>query len=141
MFDFNVLKFFDINTNGVARGSPGLAVCGGIFCGNMREFIGDFSAFLDIQIASIVEFYGCIRAIEEAQEMGLTSLWVGCDFALICAAFTVRTNVPWIIRNRWNIYLNYYGKIRFRISHIFQEGIACANTLAKLGFIHREQFH
>jgi len=73
MFDFSVLKFFDINTrsdkvlhplpvrwefpspcwvkintDGVARGSPGLAACGCIFCRSMREFIGGFSAFFDI---------------------------------------------------------------------------------------------
>jgi len=75
MFDLFVLKFFDINTrndkvlhpllvkwkfsslvrltlilntDGVVRGPPGLAACGGIFHGSMREFIGGFSAFLDI---------------------------------------------------------------------------------------------
>ena len=73
MFDFSMLKFFDINTrsskflhpfpvrwsflspgwvkintDGVVRGSLGLATCGGIFRGSMRELIGDFSTFLNI---------------------------------------------------------------------------------------------
>ena len=33
-----------INTDGAARGCPGLATCGGIFRGSMGEFIGAFSA-------------------------------------------------------------------------------------------------
>ena len=99
MFNFNVLKFFDINTrnekvlyflpvkwefpspswvkintNGVARGSPSLAACGGIFRGSMKEFIIGFSAFLDIQTTLIAEFNEVIHSIEEAKKMGLSSL-------------------------------------------------------------------
>jgi len=29
-------------------GYPGLATCEGIFCGSMRDFIGAFSAFLEV---------------------------------------------------------------------------------------------
>ena len=73
--------------------------------------------------------------------MDLTSLWLECDSTLVCVAFTARTNVPLILRNRRNTCLNYCGKIRFMISHIFREGNACANKLANLGFIHKEKFH
>ena len=85
IFDFNVLKVFfintrtgkvlrplpvrwefpspdwvKINTDGAVRDYPGLAACGSIFRGSMREFIGVFSAFLDVQTALIAEFYGVI---------------------------------------------------------------------------------
>jgi len=125
MLDFNVIKFFGINTrtdkvlrplpikwefpspgwvkiktNGVDWGYPGLATCGGIFRGSMGEFIGGLSAFLDIQTALLAEFYGVIYAMEEAQRMGPTSVWLECDYALVCVAFTARTNVPWMLHNR-----------------------------------------
>jgi len=45
-----------INIDGVARGYPGLATCGGIFCGSMMEFIGAFSVFLEVQTVMVVEF-------------------------------------------------------------------------------------
>jgi len=73
MLDFNVIKFFGINThtckvlrplpvrwefpspdwvkintNGVVRGYLGLATCGGNFHGRMGEFIGAFSKFLEV---------------------------------------------------------------------------------------------
>jgi len=167
MLDFNVIKFFGIktrsgnvlrplpvrwkfpspgwvkiNTNGVAKGYPGLATCGGIFRGSMREFIGDFSAFLEVQTALVAEFYGVIHAMEEAQKMGLTSVWLECDSALVCDAFTARTNASWMFRrNRRNTCLNFCGTIRFRVTHIFREGNVCADKLVNLGFIHRESFH
>jgi len=62
----------------------------------MREFIGVFSAFLEVQTTMVAEFYGVIHVMEEAQKMGLTNVWLECDYALVCAAFTV---VPWMLRN------------------------------------------
>jgi len=145
MMDFSVIKFFGINTHtgnvlrplpvrwefpspgwvkintdGAARGYPGLAACGGIFRGSMREFIGALSVFLDVQTVLVAGFYGVIYALKEAQKLGLTNAWLECDFALVCVAFTARTNVPWMLRNRWNTCLNYCGKIRFRVTHIFR---------------------
>jgi len=73
MLDFNVIRFFGINTrtgkvfrpllvrwefpspdwvkvntDGVTRGYPCLATCGGIFRGSMGEFTRAFSAFLEV---------------------------------------------------------------------------------------------
>jgi len=55
---------------------------------------------------------------------------------LVCVAFTARTNVLWMLRNQWNTCLNYCGKIRIRVTHIFREGNVCADKLVNLGFIH-----
>jgi len=59
----------------------------------MKEFIGVFSTFLEVQTTLVVEFYGVIHAMEEAQKMGLTSVWLECDSVLVCDAFTAMTNV------------------------------------------------
>jgi len=66
----------------------------------MGEFIGAFFVFLDVQTALVAEFYGVIYALKEAQKLDLTNVWLECDSALICVAFTTRTNVPWMFRNR-----------------------------------------
>jgi len=66
----------------------------------MGEFIGAFSTFLEVQSALVAEFYGVIHAMEEAQKMELTNVWLECDSALVCDAFTARTNVPWMLCNR-----------------------------------------
>jgi len=149
MLDFNVIKFFGINTrtgkvlrplvvrweflspgwvkintDGAARGYHGLATREGIFRGSMRKFIGSFFAFLEVHTALVAEFYGVIHAMEEAQKMGFTNVWLECDSTLVSATFTTRTNVPWMFRNRWNTCFNYCGKIRFSVTHIFREGNA-----------------
>jgi len=59
----------------------------------MREFIGVFSVVLEVQTVMVAEFYGVIYAMEEAQNMGLTNVWLECDFTLVCAAFIAITNV------------------------------------------------
>jgi len=89
IFDFNVLKLFCINTrtdkvlrplpvrlefpslgwvkiniDGAIRGYPGLVACGSIFRGSMEEFIGAFSAFLDVQTALVTKFYVVIYVLE-----------------------------------------------------------------------------
>jgi len=46
------------------------------------------------------EFYGVIHGMVEAQKIGLTNVWLECDFVLVCAAFTARTNVTWMLRNQ-----------------------------------------
>jgi len=42
----------------------------------MREFIGVFSVFLEVQNAMVAEFYGVIHVMEEAQKMRLTNVWL-----------------------------------------------------------------
>ena len=66
----------------------------------MREFICAFSAFLEVQTVLVVEFYGVIQAMKETQKMGLTNVWVECDSALVCVAFTTKTNVPGMFCNQ-----------------------------------------
>jgi len=48
----------------------------------------------------VVEFYGTINAMEEAQKMGLTNICLECESTLVCVAFTSTTNVSWLLRNR-----------------------------------------
>jgi len=77
-----------------------LATCGDIFCESMEKFIGDFSAFFDVQNALVAEFDRVIYAIEQTQKMSLTSLRLKCDFVFVCVAFTTRTTVPLMLCNR-----------------------------------------
>jgi len=55
-----------VNTNGAARGCPGLSACAGIFRGCKDEYIGSFSSFLEVQKSLYAEIVGAILAIELA---------------------------------------------------------------------------
>jgi len=91
MLDFNVIKFFCINTCSLSDKvfHPFL------LDGSIGKFIGVLFMFLEVPTAMVAAFYGVIHAMEEAQKMRLTNVWLECDYALICVAFTVRTNVSW----------------------------------------------
>jgi len=38
---------------------------------------------LDVQIALVAEFYEVIYALKEAQKLGLTNVWLECDYILV----------------------------------------------------------
>ena len=101
--------------------------------------------FINITLDSVnlmtIKLYIYIYMLWRKFKSWLTNVWLECDSTLICVAFTARTNVHWMLCNRWNICLNYCEKIRFRVIHIFREGNACVDKLANLGFIHKESFH
>jgi len=80
----------------------------------MEKFIGVFFAFFEVQTTMVAEFYEVMHALKEAKKIGLTNIWLECDFALICVAFTAKTNVSW---DALDTYLSYCGKIRFKVTH------------------------
>jgi len=40
----------------------------------MKDFIGSFSTFLEVQTTIVAEFYEVIYVMEKAQKMGLTNV-------------------------------------------------------------------
>ena len=104
-----------------------------------------FLKFILLWLFCFMELYMLWRKLKRRALLmyGLNVIlpWFVLRSVLVCFAFTVRTNFPWMLRNRWNTCFNYCGKIRFRVTHIFREGNVCADKLANLGFIHRESFH
>ena len=107
------------------------------------EYEGIYWSFLCVflKFRLLWLMYEIIHTMKKTQKMGFTNVWLECDSALVRVVFTTRTNVPCMFCNRWNTCLNYYGKIRFRITHIFREENTCLYKLANLGFIHIKSFH
>jgi len=124
MFDFNVLKFFGINTcrgkvlspfrvqlefsspswvkintDGAVMGSPVLLPVVVFVVGVWENLLGVSLLSLMFRLLWLLS-YGVIRVIEQTQKMDLSSLWLECDYVLVCVAFTTRTIVPWTLCNR-----------------------------------------
>jgi len=55
---------------------PGFATCKCIFYESMKEFIGVFYVFLEVQTSMVVEFYEIIYAMGEVQKMRITNVWL-----------------------------------------------------------------
>lgn len=123
------------NTDGCARGAPGLAACGGIFRNDKAEFHGCFAINLGVQLAFYAELIGAIYAIEISYKKGWHRLWLECDSELVVKAFASVDSVPWQLRNRWKNCLVLTRNMEFACTHIYREGNSCADKIATHGLL------
>jgi len=86
--DFPLVGCIKVNTNGIIRSLLGLVICASIFKGNTRQFVGDFSSFLEFQSSLCVKLMDAILSIEHAIDVGYECLWLETNSILICQAFT-----------------------------------------------------
>lgn len=63
------------NSDGVAKGSPGIASCGGIFLDYKAAVIDCFAANLGVTTSLFAELNGVILAIEIAEDRGWNNIW------------------------------------------------------------------
>jgi len=90
----------------LARGSPGVADCGGIFRNHFANFLGNFSQNLRINNSFIAELWGVILVIEIAHKKSWLNLWLECNSSLVVQSFKNPNLVPWKFQNRWHNYIN-----------------------------------
>ena len=91
-----------VNTDGAARGTPGLAGYGGIFRDHLGNCMGCFAGSLGIATALEAELQAIIHAVSIASGKGWTSLWIECDSA-VAIHFLANKNysVPWRLSVDW----------------------------------------
>lgn len=90
------------NSDGTARGSPGLAACGGIFRDYRAATLGCFVASLGVTHSFNAELIGAMLAIDHALTHSWQNLWLETDSQLVVSAFKSPNIVPWKLRNRWH---------------------------------------
>lgn len=123
-----------VNTDGLAKGNPGPAACGGVFRDASGGFLGSFCHSLGWNTSFYSELYAVILAIEIAHDKGWVYLWLESDSVSVVACFSSRSfSPPWNLRVRWNNCLSIIRQMNFRCSHIFREGNMVADKMANLG--------
>ena len=116
--DFPLVGCIKVNMNGIVRNLLGLVTCASVFKENTRQFVGDFSSFLEFQYSLCVKIMGAILSIEHAIDVGYECLWLETNSILICQAFTSTQLVHWFIRGRWNKCLSFVKRL-ISVSYIF----------------------
>ncbi|KAL5174698.1 putative ribonuclease H protein [Glycine soja] len=106
------------NTDGAARGSPGLFIDDNAF------FF--WEAFNQLLLAVII-------AIEMAMEKNWSVLWLETNSSLLVNAFKNPSSGPWSLFNCWKNCISLTNSFSFRILHIYREANACADSLASFG--------
>ena len=72
-------------------------------------------------------------AIENANRLNISHLWLETDSQLVSQAFQTSHMVPWSLRNRWLNCLVTSRSMSLVVSHIYREGNSCADRLANVG--------
>ena len=125
-----------LNTDGLAKGNPGQAACGGVFRDCYGQFRGGFFTGLGHQSAFFSELMAVIIGIELAYQLGWHHIWLESDSTSVLAClFSTSFVPPWPLRTLW---VNCRERIRamhFFCSHILREGNAVADKIRSLGLI------
>ena len=122
-----------VNTDGLAKGNPWPAACGGIFRDASGIFLGGFGKFLGHHSSFYAELYAVILAIEFSFAKRWYNLWLESDSTSVLASFSSRSfSPPWSLRVRWLNCLSKVIRMNFQYTHIFREGNATVDKMANL---------
>ncbi|KAL6206588.1 hypothetical protein ACLB2K_023836 [Fragaria x ananassa] len=123
-----------LNTDGLAKGNPGLAACGGVFRDYQGHFIGGFTTPIGHHNAFFSELLAVIIGIELAFQLGWQHVWLECDSTSVVECFSKSSFVPpWQLRTLWYNCVARTRSMSFFCSHVLREGNTVADKLANLG--------
>ncbi|KAL6210110.1 hypothetical protein ACLB2K_021048 [Fragaria x ananassa] len=123
-----------LNTDGLAKGNPGLAACGGVFQDYQGHFIGGFTTLIGHHNAFFSELLAVIIGIELAFQLGWQHVWLECDSTSVVECFSKSSFVPpWQLRTLWYNCVARTRSMSFFCSHVLRERNTVADRLANLG--------
>ncbi|XP_062020822.1 uncharacterized protein LOC133737235 [Rosa rugosa] len=131
-----IFPWIKLNTDGLAKGNPGPAACGGVFRDTHGHYIGGYCQGLGHKSAFYAELMGVIIGIEYAFQYGWRCLWLECDSTSVIACIKSSSFVPpWPIRIAWLTCLARIRAMTFHCSHILREGNTVADRMTNMGLL------
>lgn len=109
------------NVDGLAKGSPMLIACRGIFKNDQACHVGSLCDFFDVGSSEMAELLAALAATEKARELNWKKLQIETDYLLVVKAFSNSNLVSWKIKSRWLNGRAYTLNIDFMITHIYRE--------------------
>ncbi|PRQ22557.1 putative ribonuclease H-like domain, reverse transcriptase zinc-binding domain-containing protein [Rosa chinensis] len=129
-----ITPWIKLNTDGLAKGNPGPAACGGVFRDEKGRYLGGFCQGLGHQTAFFAELMGVIIGIEFAFQFGWNSIWLESDSTSVLACIVSSSFVPpWPLRIAWSTCLARIRSLTFHCSHVLREGNTVADRLTNMG--------
>lgn len=127
-------SWIKLNTDGLAKGNPGAAACGGIFRISGGRYVGGYCQNLGFQNAFYSELMAVIIGVEFAYQFGWHTLWLESDSMGVIEGLRSSTfKPPWPLRVHWHNCLSRLNSMQYYCSHIHREGNSVADCLANLG--------
>lgn len=116
--------------DGAAKGSLGIATCGGNFKDYQVVMLGCFSSHIRVAYSIVAKLTAAMYAIKIACKKGWTRLWLETDSLLVVQAFKSMEVVPWRLQNKWINCLHLSKQLTLQVTHIYRECNVCADKLA-----------
>ncbi|KAK4282627.1 hypothetical protein QN277_013982 [Acacia crassicarpa] len=126
--------YIKINTDGEAKGNPGLAACGVVIRNTHGCWLGGYAFRLGICSAYKAELWGMLHGLEEAWQAGFRRVILESDSLI---AVTVLTRGGGAIResrliSRIRTWMNKEWEVQ--LQHTYREGNMCADWIANYMF-------
>ncbi|KAJ4717451.1 Ribonuclease H [Melia azedarach] len=129
-----IYPFIKVNTDGLSKGNPGEAACGGVFRDHSGKFLGAYAVSLGHNTSFYAEIMAIIYAINQAAQRGWKFIWLESDSqAALSCLLDHSYKPPWCIYNEWINCHFLLSQIPFYCSHIFREGNQVADSMANVG--------
>ncbi|XP_057857147.2 uncharacterized protein LOC131066407 [Cryptomeria japonica] len=123
--------WFKANFDGVAKGNPGPAGCGGVIWNGAGFYIGAVAFPLGIQTNNLAEAMGTLQTIKLAYNLSVKVLWLEGDSKNIINCLLGKHQPSWMIKNIIDSVREFLeGFDKCYISHEYRESNMCANWAA-----------
>ncbi|KAL6517060.1 hypothetical protein OROHE_018020 [Orobanche hederae] len=132
--------WWKLNSDGAAKGNPGISAAGGV----IRDHLGTpclmFSEFLGKRSNNYAELYAIWRGLEFYLNHDFVKMWVESDSTLALHMINNKGTSNWHLHGLLIKIWTLIDKMEVRFPHIFREGNVVADWLANEGCNRRDFF-
>lgn len=100
---------------------------GGIFRNHNGDYLNNFARNLSQENALCVKLVTTILTMEYVSNLNLNKLWLETD--------SKSSMMPWMLRIRWDNFIQALKKFYFLATNIYNEGNHCVDKLANLDLV------
>ncbi|XP_042950232.1 uncharacterized protein LOC122282338 [Carya illinoinensis] len=122
-----------LNIDGCSLGNPGSSGAGGIIRDMHGNMVLSFSCSLGVGSNNHAELKALLIGLKYCRALGLNQVDIESD-SLICVSWIQKKHCGvWYLEDFWEEAMRLYAGGVFTIHHVYREGNASANLLAKMG--------
>lgn len=122
------------NFDGVTKGNPGVAGCGGVIRDSFGNFLGATASPLGSQTNHLAEAAGAYHIINLAQSLNFKNLWLEGDSKNIIDCLRGKSPPSWTIKSWIDDAILTLAKFdKVKISHAYREANAVADFFSNEG--------
>ncbi|XP_042964017.1 uncharacterized protein LOC122298309 [Carya illinoinensis] len=122
-----------LNSDGSSLGNPGPAGAGGVIRDSLGRIHSAYSVFLGHGSNNYAELRSLLEGVRRCHQFGFRRVEIEIDSQMIVRWCTKGQCTIWYLEDFWEELRGLLGCMEYRLNHVFREGNAVADFLAKMG--------